>query len=134
MNKDPIAFIKQTAQIVHETYHNNKDWNKCPDPICVSTRMWIKNFQKDEKIWVTADHKILLIKGMEDSHLYNSYNFVKRKMGVVVAKAKQMGLNDTKAKDIVENEFPVLNDLKAEIIRREAAKSAQYEGTRNLDI
>ena len=75
MNKDPIAFLKQIARTIHRKHHNDSgNWDKCLDPVCTSIRMWIRDFKKDEKTWVTADHRVLLIKDMEDSHLYNSYN------------------------------------------------------------
>jgi hypothetical protein len=121
------------SQNTHEEYHNG-DWQKCQEQTCVSAKQWIKNFRKDDKVWVTADKRVILIKDMEDAHLHNAYNYVRKKVSAAVIIAKRMGIDDVKASEIIESEFPVLNDLKAEMLRRKSIDLKVYEGIRNLDL
>lgn len=133
---DPIEFIEWIIQKIHYDEHNSKtSWKKCKEEICVTTKIWLEDFRNEEKIWVTADHKILLIKDMEDAHLYNAYNHLKKKASQLIFKNKIKGL---KPSDIIATNFPVINDLKAEIVKRQNQKESkelkQYKNTRNLDI
>ena len=132
MNKnDPVSFVRWIAQSTHQKYHDGK-WEKCQEATCVAAKQWIKDFKKDDKVWVTADKRVILIRELEDAHLYNAHNYMKKKVSAAFTMTKRTGV-DVKISDI-EAEFPVINDLKAEIIRRKAAKIEVYGGTRDLDL
>lgn len=137
MNRnDPVAFVKWMAQTVHQAYHGDGTWETCKKDVCASARRWIEDFFEDDKIWVTADGKVIPIREMEDSHLINAYRYLKRKVVERACMMQKMGFlrEEIDIEEMGKIDFPILNDLKAEMRRRQAIEIDQYEGTRNLDI
>jgi len=136
MNNDPVAFVRWMAQTVHQAYHGDGTWETCNKDICTSARRWINDFFKDDKIWVTGDGKVIPIREMDDSHLINAYRYLKRKITERVCLLQKSGLfgDEINIDEITTVDFPVMNDLKAEIRRRQSMEADQYGGIRNLDI
>lgn len=131
---DPIKFIEWMACSIHQKFHGDCPWENCSEHICCSAKIFINKHKQTEKVWITADKKIIPLNKMDDVHLLNAHNYMKKKIASTMYNLKKTGIT-IKQNELINAEFPVFNDLREEIVRRETIKTNElYNGTRNLDI